>query len=428
MAQHNLLDETQLETLFNTRVQADETPPTILEAMAIPEFNSISVKDATGKTVTKKTRNYKMTDVERTPHGMSYEFKLFTRPQKQGTESDVPTEKASAGNIFKAGNKITTSQYGLGHEKFKINSLYKDGYEISKEDLRFTTIPDLVNQIFKTYKEGQQLFREAQISRVLLTGDRWITGATDVAVNGAITAGATTFDVDDVTDIAAGRLLKIGNTISTVTTEQEAENYDVVLVKSVSVNTITIETDPALFPTNLFGFSSFKGLSTSLKAHADATKVQIDKPKTLSEALSAGLINDLQISTSEQNLKEDDTLFLMNHAPFGKIRGTSSPVVANEFFGRQVLKSGKIDQLYGAKIFRSNFGICRNDGTSNVYYIIGFERNRSFVAPKLLESSAVEPAPQQAGLVKTMTWAEINGAHAHRAGRRRIVVMPVVLG
>ena len=318
MAQHNLLDETRLETLFVTRVQSDKTPPTVLEAMALPEFTEMKAKDATGKEVKKKTFNYKLTDVQRKSHGMSYEFKLFTRPQKQGTETDVPTEKASAGNIFKAGNKIATQPYGFGHEKFRIESLYKDGYEISKEDVRFSTVPDIVNNIFKTYKEGQRLFRETQISRVLLTADRWITGADDVETNGAISAGATSFDVDDATDIAPGRLLKIGNPISTITTEQEAEDFDVVLVKSVATNTVTIEDDPANFPANLFGYSSFKGLSTSLKVHATGTKVQIDKPKTWSEALAADLINDIQVSTAEQNLKEGRHALLHEPRSFRK--------------------------------------------------------------------------------------------------------------
>lgn len=408
-----------LQREFDTEVRAHPEPPTLLEAMSVPKSSVQKLKG-------------------------NFDFRFFELPDSDGTETDVPTEEASAGNIFVAGNTIATKAFSLGNEDFTIDTLYKDGYEFSKKDYNFNDVlksaTSLASKIRKVYQRGKRQFKELQIARQLLFADEWLTGADDITTSAAITADATTFEVanGDKTDLAAGRIVKIGKKIEarSLADALGLTTTDVVLIKTVGADdssragyaTITIETDKSLFPTNLrTGRKSFHGMKTKLSAHASGVRVQIDKPIDMTEGNSADQFNKLMGQMAIRTEDENGVLFYVNHDIVTHTRATESALTANDFIGKNLMVNGQLKQVYGANLLKTNNGICRNDGTDDVFYICGFKRGKSFIALDLLMSSAVDRVQRQAGLVDVLTWAQICGAYAHRMGRRNMVMMPVKL-
>lgn len=408
-----------LQTYFDIEVETHPQAPTLLEAMAVP------------KSKIKKLKG-------------NFDFRFFEAPESDGDESDVPTEEASSGNIFVAGNSISTKSFSLGNEDFSLNTLYKDGYEFSKKDYNFNdvlkSVQKLSKQIRGIYQRGKRQFKELQIARQLLYADQWITAVDDVALSDAVTATATTFKVTNAqaADIAVGRIVKIGDRITarSLADDLAVTKSDVVLVKTKGAadsggsgkTLITIEADKTNFPRNLrTNRTSFNGMKTALSTHAAGVRIQIDAPVSMTEGNAPNQFNLLMGQMAVATDDENGVLFYVNHDVVTHTRATGTALTANDFIGKKLMVDGKLTEVYGATLLKTNNGICRNDGTDDVFYICGFKRGKSYISLELLMSSAVDRVQLQAGLVNAMTWAQICGAYAHRLGQRNMVLMPVTL-
>jgi len=408
-----------LQAFFDTEVKTHPQAPTLLEAMAVPKS---SVQKLKGK----------------------FDFRFFEAPESEGTQSTVTAEKASGTSIFESGNRIATKAFSLGNEDFKLETLYTDGYEMSKVDYGFNDVlgsaQKLAKELRGVYERGRVQFKELMIAQQLMFADEWLTGADDVALSDAITAEDTTFKVTNANaaDLLAGRIVKIGNKITarSLSDSKTVEMTDVVMIKTKGAadsggsgkTLITIETNKALFPLNLrTGRKSFNALGVALTAHASGARIQIDKPLSMSEALAPNTFNKLMGEMAKATDDEKGVLFYTNHDVITHTRGTASAVTANDFIGKELMTNGKLGEVYGATLLRTNNGICRNDGTDDVFYIAGFKRGKSFISADLMMSSAVDNMQGQAGLVDVLTWAQIVGAYAHRIGRRNMVLAPVKL-
>lgn len=267
--------------------------------------------------------------------------------------------------------------------------------------------------------------------------DNFITGGAST-LNGAVSLGATTFTVASIGSATAGDIAYLG----TVTTEGALRTV-AVLIKSVSTNTITIETDKALFPKGGLtdNKAQFKKLSVSLPAIDTGAKVVFDIPLNIAaEATAAGqksseyiydALTDLQTAVSEHDVEEEGLVIHGQDRVLKLLKKSDSPFLKlqnlMDSLKKILIKKGTIREFGDATILQNTNGMVRTVGGKKRYYITLFKKGFSINSIAWLESVDSDKIGGTAGIGYKISGIQMYGSDVFEEGSKGIAQMVVEL-
>lgn len=364
--------QTELLDLFT----ADPQAPTVLEALAKP------LKAITGTST----------------------FREYVTPLRKGIASTLSADRAlTSGNLFTTNpsynGAITSGAHTNGYIDHTIEDTWRDAFDIDLTggvDAQFNSPSEQASRAKTQFDQSFTQYKDDQIAALALESNTWIVAtAAKGTLDAAITAGDTTFDVQtgEVASmgIAAGSIVKIGATRSWGSKSGEQEYLDVALVKSVSTDTVTIETVAANLPTSMsmFGDTFVNGLVLSLRAHADDTLVVVDAPTALTTTNIDDEILEIRTLAKRAYIFGRKLTLYVTPEVYALMQGVSAsgvfaPMAANDFLGKKVLEEGDFAMMRGMKVTSSANALGRVGGVSDaalakpIHYIWAFEENATF--------------------------------------------------
>ncbi len=412
--------QTELKDLFNQDPQA----PTVLEALA------------------KKL----------VPVSGTSTFREYITPLRKGITSTLTEDRAkTSGNLFTTNpsynGAIASGAHTNGRMDHTIEDTWSDAFDIDLTggvDAQFNSPGEQAARAKKQFDQSFNQYKDDQIAAKALESNDWIVADTaNGAVDGAITAGDTTFDVlpGEVVsmEIAAGSLVKIGNKRSWGSKGGEVEYLDVVLVKSVSNDTVTIETDVANFPTSMsmFGDTFVNGLRTSLRAHADTALVQVDAPEAITTTNIDNTVSNIRTKATRAYIMGNKLTLYVTPEVYQVIQGISitgvfSPMAANDFLGKEVISTGDFGQVRGMKVTSNANALGREGGVADaalakpIHYIWAFEEGATFGYGMRAAYSETQDVPGSP-IVKKHLEYKICGFTMLYAGSQKSFLVPVTV-
>ncbi len=367
------LFQTELKDLF----ASDPVAPTVLEALAKP-----------------------LVAVEGTST-----FREYIKTLSKGISSTLTADRAvTSGNLFTTNpsynGKMVSTTNNVDYMDHEIEDTWKDAFDLdltSGLDSQFNSPDRQAARAKERFDESFTQWKDDKIAAKALESNEWIVpAAANGTLDGAVTAGDTTFDVQtgEVASmgIAAGTIIKIGSKRTWGTkTEAEVEYMDIAIVKSVSTDTVTIETDTANFPTSMsmFGDTFVNGLRTSLRAHADNVTVQVDTPTAITTTNIDDLLGDIRTKATRSYIIGKKLTLYVSPEVYQVMQGISasgvfSPMAANDFLGKEVISNGDFGQVRGMKVTSNANALGREGGIADaalanpIHYIWAFEEGNTF--------------------------------------------------
>ena len=332
-------------------------------------------------------------------------FREYIEPLSKGTSSTLTEDRAKTSlNQFTTnpsynGSAVSTSST-LSFIDHTIEDTWQCAFDIDETggvDAKLNSPADQAARANRIFSTSFRLWKDDKITAKALESNTWIVPAAATStVDGATAAAATSFDLaagaGATTGIAAGDLIKIGNERKWGgPVGGEAEYLDVAIVKSVSTDTITIEDDAANFPTSMsqFGDTFINGLRTSLRAHADGVRIQIDKPTAITETSIDDLVSQIKVKAQRAYVEGNSLVLYVTPEVYTKMQGVSAsgafaPMAANDFLGKEVLATGEFAKMRGFKVTSNANAIARAGGISDaalakpIHYIWAFESGQTF--------------------------------------------------
>jgi hypothetical protein len=291
--------------------------------------------------------------------------------------------------------KITRQSGQPTYEEFTIDEYFDYNVAMSIQDEKLTELPSLANNLARQVRRQMEQKAEIDIaSNFLFTDiDNIISDTTkDTTVDGAVTAGATTFDVasGDGSNLAAGDIAFI---------EATDGKTAPVLVKSVSTDTITIEDNEANFPTGPGGKKFFKKLLTALPAISNGATVKTDAPVTVSKTTYYDQLVELWDKPLEKDIPAGGFVTFAPLAVTRLLKKDDSVLLKNDFLGKEIIVNGQVRDLGGNMYYNSNNGISRVVNGVTRYYPWVQKSKQSVIHVDYLSSSAIDRIQETAGTV-----------------------------
>lgn len=307
-----------------------------------------------------------------------------------------PSVVSNTGSLAARNNydKIARQSGQPTYEEFTVDEYLDFNVVLTKFDQKISEIPKLSENLVRQIRRNNEQVAEIDIaSNFVNTNVRNIMSAVTTNVAGAVTAGATVFSVK----AGDGALIAVGDICFI---EATAGNTIAVLVKSKSTDAITIETNPALFPTGPGGKKFFRKLAVALPAISDLAICKTDAPLTIDKTSYYDALVDLWDKPLELDVPAGDFLTFSPLAPTRLLKKDDSVLLTNQDIGKDVIINGDFRRLGGNQYYNGNNGISRVDGAGVTrYYPWVQKRGQSVIHVDYLSSEAVDLIQETAGAV-----------------------------
>ncbi len=399
--------------------------PTVLEALAKPLENI---------TETNSYREY----IEGLDKGVS---STLTEDRAKTSLNQFTTDPAYNGSAV-------SSPLTLKYLDHTIEDTWQKAFDIDETggvDAKLNSPADQAARAHRMFSTSFRLWKDDKISAKALESNTWIVpAAANGALKTAVTAGATTFVLKAgqgaSMGITAGSIVKVANKrVWGAPTGGEAEYIDVVLVKSISTDTVTIETDPTKFPTSMsqFGDTFKNGLRTSLRAHAVGTLVQVDTPTAITTVNIDDTIAGIRTAATRAFIFGKSLMLYVTPEVYQKIQGVSAtgvfaPMVANEYLGKEVLLEGDFAQTRGMMVTSNANALARAGGVSDaalakpIHYVWAFETGETFGYGMRASYTSLQPVRGSAILKQHIEY-KICGFTMLYRGSQKSFLLPVTV-
>ena len=394
-------------------------------------------------------------------------FREFVTPFVRGTSSNLATIRARTSNT----NPLTTNVDNFGQITSTVERIgyldhtIIDSYEWARDVEHTSGIDALYNQPDRVASRLRTQFDEAynqwQHEKVLaqaIYSNEWIVASSSTGVtNAAINALDTTFEITDAfkaySGIAVGDIVKIGDARKPSDNTSAVETIDVVTIKTLGGDSsgagtnsiITIETDTDEFPASRSADgdgnqgTAFEKLKVTLSAHSSGARVQIDIPQALTVLTADPIMTSINTARIRANSVGGE--FVVYHTPeadamlFGtNSSGVRTPMVANDFLGKDVLFNGELTRYRGMNLMVDSNALSRTESYSGTdlaserHYIWGFVKGMTFGYGEPLKGGGTfeQIVGTDAKLFK-FSFLEISGAATLYAGSLKGFLLPVTV-
>lgn len=360
----------------------------------------------------------------------------LTKVEKKngGYEASVATIKPGATNkgtikaidftqpFPKTGSAIVIETMELNKSETFRDELAVD--QLKNESVIANVVSEFGTARLEQFAQGKE---EAFVSNFICADiDNFITGA-ETTVNGSVNAGATTLTLTSAADVTLGDIIFLG-----AITANGARQTVSVLVKSISGNDVTIETDLSALKGGLNGTrDQFDKVSAVLPALLDGAKVVIDKPIVATAENIYDYVGELETLVSEQEVPEGGFYIAMQPRVQKLFSKKDSVFVKfSEFLknlGIAVFKKGKVFEFEDSMILANTNAMVRTVGGKKRYYVSLFKANYSVNTIPWMTSIDHDKITGTGGMGWDMSGVEMYDTHTFEEGAKSIATLVIEL-
>ena len=394
-------------------------------------------------------------------------FREYITPFVRGTSTTLSAVRALTSNNPLTTNpsyagQISSIEENIGYKNHTIEDAFTFGRDIELTagiDTLYNQPDQLAARLKKQFDESYAQWAHEKCLAQAVYSNEWILDDdSTVSLTAAVSSSDTTFDISDAektsSGIAVGDIVKVGNKRRPSDNSSAVETIDVALVKTVGADgsgagtnnsQITIEATAANFPAS----DSFDGdgkqgkafekLVTSLAAHASGARVQIDRPQALTVTNVDYILSKIKTSKLKANLAGGEFVVYMtpevDEVLFGtNASGVRTPVVANDFLGKEVLFNGELEKYRGMYTMVDSNALSRteassgSDLTTRRHYIWAFVKGQTFgFGEPLKGGGTMDSIVGTDNKLMKFTYLEVSGAVTLYMGSLKGFLIPVTV-